>query len=118
MGSGGTYAACTRVWPCAILTSLGTPPLLPHRAGAARREQGGAERPSRKLRSGCYITYRAVIAQGARATNPLTLRGLVLRTGPILHEGDTSSGSDRATPRIAILTLGRFHSCPPKISIL
>ena len=50
MGSGGTYAACTRVWPCAILTSLGTPPLLPHRAGAARREQGGAQRPSRKLR--------------------------------------------------------------------
>ena len=86
--------------------------LLPMWAGVARRAQGGAERPSRKLRSGCYITYRAVTAQGARATNPLTLRGLVLRTGPILHEGDTSSGSDRATPRNCYFDTRAFSQLP------
>ena len=86
--------------------------LLPMWAGVARRSQGGAERPSLKLRSGCYLTFRAVTALGARATKPPTLRGLVLRTGPILHEGDTSSGSDRATPRNCYFDT-RVHSRLP-----
>ena len=86
--------------------------LLPIWAGVARRLQGPPEAATSKLRPVCAQQVTTVTALGARAANPLTLRGLVLRTGPILHEGDTSSGSDRATPRNCYFDTRAFSQLP------
>ena len=46
-------------WPCRIIYMLSHLRFQSGRAAHARRTQGGAQRPSRKLRSGCYVTLTA-----------------------------------------------------------